>query len=197
MSRFLTAFAMTFSVSAFAAPVVFQEVLEIVELFEQPEVFCKSTPTLGRLPSPDMIGKTFPTYVSDGQGGTLLETMNTVTDDVMIARMPEPIVGDTYNEWLVSKEYWKIVYGEVPESTDIKAYYRQKPIEGVEVTGEVLDLLGSKNGKTVVIMIPWDSKGMVAYKGGYLAEFEYAIAPEEMKAHYKKVDKGTIICTKP
>ena len=177
-----------------AMPVVFQDIPEIANKFDQPDVFCKSTPTLGRLPAEDTIGQQFPTYISDGKDGATLETTNTVTDSVVIARMPEAITGDIYNEWLIQKDYWKKTYGELPTDTSIKSYYRVKPIKAVAITDEILTLLDTKDGKTATIMIPWDTNGMVAHKGGYLAGFEYAIAPEEMKANYQQVDSTTVRC---
>ncbi len=39
----------------------------------------------------------------------------------------------------------------------------------------MLELMGSEDGKTAVIKVSWDEKGMKVYKDGYLAD-EYGIA---------------------
>ncbi len=182
---------------ALATPVVFQEITEIARQFEQPLIFCKTTPTMGRLPASEIIGKEFPTYVSDGKGGAVLETTNTVTDDVVIARMAKPVSGEIYNEWLIKKNFWKNTYGELPTGTTIKPYYRVRPITAIKVTDKVLKLLASKDGKTATIMIPWSNDGMVVHKDGYLAEFEYGIAPEEMRDNYSMVKPTVTRCSQP
>ena len=191
----LTGFGLTLSFAAAATPVTFQNIPEIARRFERPDIFCKITPTLGRLPSKEMLGAEFPTYVSNGKGGATLETTNIITDSVVIARMPTPITGDIYNEWLIPKEFWKDTYGELPSDANIKAYYRVHPISAIKITDSVLKLLDSRDGKTASIMIPWNPDGMVAYKNGYLAELEYAIAPAEMKANYKKMPPSTTHCS--
>nr|VVV05600.1 hypothetical protein AW0309160_03083 [Aliivibrio wodanis] len=153
--------------------------------FESAQLFVKSSPTLGRLPKTSEIGKEFPTYVSDGKGGYHLETSNTMIKEVVVARMPAAVVDDVYNEWLVPQDVWKGTYGILPTSTEFASFKRIKTIKAVKIDDEMLTLMGSEDGKTAIIKVSWDDKGMTVYKDGYLANYEYGIAPEEMKANYE------------
>lgn len=173
------------SFSVFSAPVEFQKIPEIMTKFESAQLFVKSSPTLGRLPKASEIGKEFPTYVSDGKGGYHLETSNTMIKEVVVARMPAAVVDDVYNEWLVPQDVWKGTYGILPTSTEFASFKRIKTIKAVKIDDEMLALMGSEDGKTAIIKVSWDDKGMTVYKDGYLADYEYGIAPEEMKANYE------------
>ncbi|WP_216638573.1 hypothetical protein [Endozoicomonas arenosclerae] len=170
-----------------ANPIVFQDIPEIKALSSQAETFCKITPTQGRLPKSEELGSEHTTWVSDGMGGAIPETKNRITDKIVIARMPEPIVGETYNEWLIPKSVWQETYGKLPESHEFTDSYRSAPIEAIKVTHEVLELLESNDQQTALIAVSWDPAGMKVYKDGLLAENEYGIAPEEMKENYRKV----------
>lgn len=169
----------------YADPVVFQTIPEIQQLTEKATRYCMITPTHARLPRTSEIGKDHTTYVSDGKGGATAETSNKITDQVVVARMAQPITGNIYNEWLVPKDVWSQTYGALPTTHTFKGYYRSKPVSAIEITDRVLKLLGSKDGKTALISIPWDDRGMKVYKGGLLAENEYGIAPEERKQNYR------------
>lgn len=96
--------SVSFAFNAFAAPVEFQKIPEIMQQFETAELYVKKSVTLGRLPAESEIGIDFPTYVSDGEGGYSIETNNVMTDSVVIASMPKAIVDDVFNQWLVPKE---------------------------------------------------------------------------------------------
>ncbi|MFM2590573.1 hypothetical protein [Vibrio sp. TBV020] len=182
----LGAIIAAFTSSAFAQePVEFQKIPEIMAKFESSQLFRKKTPTLGRLPAEEELGTQFPTYVSDGQGGYSLETNNVMTDTVVVASMPTPIVGEVYNQWLVPKETWAKTYGELPTSTEFKPFKRIKTIKAVKIDDEMLNLMGSEDGKTAIIKVSWDVNGMKVYKDGYLADYEYGIAPEEMAQNYE------------
>ncbi|WP_117232586.1 hypothetical protein [Vibrio maerlii] len=183
----LTAIAASMSFAAIvnAAPVEFQKIPEIMAKFEDAELFRKKTPTLGRLPAEAELGKAFPTYVSDGKGGYSLETENTMTNDVVIASMPKPIVGEIYNQWLVPQDVWVNTYGELPTSTEFKPFKRIKTIKAIKIDEDMLELMGSENGKSAIIKVSWDENGMKVYKDGYLADYEYGIAPQEMKENYE------------
>jgi len=182
----LGAIIAAFTSSAFAQePVEFQKIPEIMAKFESSQLFRKKTPTLGRLPAEEELGTQFPTYVSDGQGGYSLETNNVMTDTIVVASMPTPIVGEIYNQWLVPKETWAKTYGELPTSTEFKPFKRIKTIKAVKIDDEMLNLMGSEDGKTAIIKVSWDVNGMKVYKDGYLADYEYGIAPEEMAQNYE------------
>ncbi|WCE28322.1 hypothetical protein [Vibrio sp. SCSIO 43137] len=173
--------------NAFAEPVEFQKIPQIMAKFENPQLFVKKARTLGRLAEANEIGKPFDTYVSDGKGGYTLETSNTMSDDVVVASMPEPIAGEVYNQWLVPKSKWVENYGKLPESTKFESFRRVKTIKAIKIDDEMLKLLESTDGKTAIIKVSWDKNGMTVYKDGYLANYEYGIAPEEMKANYELV----------
>ncbi|MDA9557111.1 hypothetical protein N9R79_06380 [Vibrio sp.] len=191
MKKYITAavLAATVSFSALSNDIVeFQQIPAVMEKYDaEAQYFVKKSATLGRLPKQGELNKDFPTYVSDGKGGYVLETNNTMTKNVVVASMPKPIVDDIYNQWLIPHNVWKETYGELPTSTEFKPFKRIKQIKAVKIDDEMLELLGSENGKTAVIKVSWDPKGMKVYKDGYLANYEYGIAPEEMKENYELV----------
>lgn len=90
----------------------------------------KSAKTLGRLPSEWELGKEFKTYVKDSNGEIILESTNTITKDIVIARNPEALYSEIvvndmfehrqtiFNEWLVPKDTWVKNYGRIPESKE-------------------------------------------------------------------------------
>lgn len=176
-----------FSCSTLAAnaPVEFQKIPEIMKKFDFAKEYVKKATTFGRLPKPQELGKEFPTYVSDGKGGYSLETKNTMTDNVVVASMNKPIVGGIYNQWLVPKEKWKQTYGKLPTSSVFESFKRIKKIKAVKIDDKMLKLLGSTDGKTAQIKVSWDANGMKVYKNGYLADYEYGIAPKEMHENYE------------
>ncbi len=165
----------------------FQENKNIMDLLENDFMeIRKKAITLGRLPKDEEIGKEFPTYVSDDNGGAKLETSNIVSDDVVIARNPNPICENTYNEWLVPKETWEKNYGV--EATDkFKEYQKQGTIKAIPITSEVLKELGSIDGVTAKIAVSWNDEGMDVYKGGVLTDQGYGIAPQELSDTYEVV----------
>ncbi|MCL6270964.1 hypothetical protein M3P05_13620 [Sansalvadorimonas sp. 2012CJ34-2] len=171
-----------------AAPVVMQDIPEIMQRFDNADNYRKSSPTLGRLPNASEIGQEFITWVSDGEGGVTKETTNTVTDSVVIARMPEPIAEGYYNEWLVPKVKWLKTYENKPLTNKFQSYKRTATFKAFLIDDEVLRLLGSTDGETAVIHVSWDPNGMTVYKDGYLANYEYGIASEEMKKNYEKAE---------
>lgn len=177
--------ALSVPLAAFAKPVEFQNIPEIMNKFESADLYVKKSATLGRLPEASELGSDFPTYVSDGKGGYSLETRNVMTDSVVIASMSEPIVGEVYNQWLVPKDTWQKTYGNLPTSTEFKPFKRIKTIKAIKIDDELLKLLGSEDGKTAIIKVSWDEQGMKVYKDGYLADYEYGIAPQEMQENYE------------
>ncbi len=171
-----------------SAPVSFQAVPEIMEKFDDAEEYRKKAVTLGRLPHKVEMDKQFPTYVAGEDGKPVLETQNTVTEDVVIARNPSPVVGAVYNEWLVPKETWQSTYGELPMFDTFMPFKRVKSIKAIPITEDILSLLGSLDGETAVIDVDWNDAGMKVYKDGYLTDGGYGIAPEEMKNTYEKIE---------
>ncbi len=175
------------SVLSAAEPVEFQKIPQIMDKFDTAQLYVKKAVTLGRLPKHEELGKDFPTYVADGKGGYTLETNNVMTDNVIVASMHKPIVADVYNQWLIPKEVWTETYGALPTSTEFAPFKRVVPIKAIKIDDSMLKLLGSDDGKTAVIKVSWDDKGMKVYKDGYLADYEYGIAPKEMQENYELV----------
>ncbi|EGU29424.1 hypothetical protein OTK51_01265 [Vibrio scophthalmi] len=178
--------ALSFPTALFAAePVEFQQIPQIMSQFETAPLYVKKAPTLGRLPKQQELGQDFPTYVADGKGGYTLETNNVMTKDVIVASMHTPIVGDVYNQWLIPTNVWVETYGSLPTSTEFQSFKRITTIKAIKIDEQMLDLLGSTDGETAVIKVSWDDKGMKVYKDGYLADYEYGIAPKEMHENYE------------
>lgn len=168
-----------------AEPIEFQNIPQIMDKFDSAQLYVKKAVTLGRLPKQEELSKDFPTYVADGKGGYTLETNNVMSDNVVVASMDKPIVADVYNQWLVPKNVWTETYGALPTSTEFAPFKRVVPIKAIKIDDAMLELLGSKDGKTAVIKVSWDDKGMKVYKDGYLADYEYGIAPKEMQENYE------------
>lgn len=184
----LAATLFTLSSHTFAEPVEFQKIPQIMAKFENAQIFAKKAKTLGRLPTETEIGSQFPTYVSDAKGGYVVETTNTVSDDVVIASKETPIVDEVFNQWLVPKTKWVDTYGQLPASTEFQSFKRIKTIKAIKIDAEMLELMGSEDGQTATIKVSWSDDGMKVYKDGYLANYEYGIAPDEMKATYELVE---------
>jgi len=190
---FATAFASLLSVSSFdvsaeTAPVSFQDIPEVMTEFDAAKEYRKKALTYGRLPHRSEMGRVLPTYVADGNGKPKLETENVVSDDVVIARNPEPVSGAVFNEWLVPKDKWETTYGELPLFVEFAPFKRVKTIKAIPITEDVLTLLGSEDGETAVIAVEWNEQGMKVYKDGYLADGGYGIAPDEMAKTYEEVE---------
>ncbi|MBA5761871.1 hypothetical protein H2O73_05865 [Vibrio sp. 404] len=168
-----------------AEPIEFQKIPKIMDKFDSAQLYVKKAVTLGRLPKQEELGKDFPTYVADGKDGYTLETNNVMSDNVVVASMDKPIVADVYNQWLIPKNVWTETYGALPTSTEFTPFKRVVPIKAIKIDAAMLELLGSEDGKTAVIKVSWDDKGMKVYKDGYLADYEYGIAPKEMQENYE------------
>lgn len=140
------------------------------------------------------------TYVKSEEGELIEETRNKLNDDVVIARNPEPIGeknGKTiYNEWLVPKETWLKNYGENP-TEEFKPYKKKGNIQALEIDQEVLDILGSVDGKTAKIAVDWSDDGMTVYKGGVITDQGYGIAPDELKSTYEEVNNKEVKVDSP
>ncbi|MGR5063621.1 hypothetical protein [Photobacterium sp. DNB22_13_2] len=175
--------------STLPAPVAFQSVPEIMVQFEDALEYRKKAVTLGRLPHKVEMGKAFPTYVASEDGKPVLETENTITGEVVIARNPSPVVGAVYNEWLVPTDAWMTTYGELPMFDTFMPFKRVKSIKAIPITEDILSLLGSLDGETAVIEVEWNDAGMKVYREGYLTDGGYGIAPEEMQRTYEKVEQ--------
>lgn len=171
-----------------ASPVVFQDIPALMAQFDSAQVYRKKASTLGRLPHRSELDRVLPTYVADENGKPIQETENTITNVVVIARHPEPVSGAVYNEWLVPMETWLETYGALPQSAEFESFKRVKTIKAIPITDAVLAQLGSQDGETAQIAVDWNAQGMTVYKGGYLTDGGYGIAPQEMKQTYERVE---------
>ncbi|MGF1683288.1 hypothetical protein [Photobacterium minamisatsumaniensis] len=169
-------------------PVSFQAIPQVMAKFDNAPEYQKKALTYGRLPHEVEIGRVLVTYIADEEGKPEIETENIVTEQVVIARNPEPVSGAVYNEWLVPQEQWALTYGEVPMFDRFMPFQRVKSIKAILITDEILTLLGSEDGNTAVIDVEWTEQGMTVYKDGYLVDAGYGIAPDEMKKTYKLIE---------
>lgn len=172
-------------------PVKYQENATLMAKLENESVkIQKKAITLGRLPTESEIGSEFPTYIKGEDGEVTIETTNTVTNDVVVARNPESIGlkdgVEVFNEWLVPKATWMKNYG-VEAQAEMMKYQRLGSMKAIEVTDEVLTELGSTDGQTATIAVSWDNNGMRVHKGGYLTDQGYGLAPDEFKKTYQIV----------
>lgn len=171
-----------------STPVVFQSIPEVMTALESAPEYRKKAVTLGRLPHAVEMGKPFPTYVAGEDGKPKLETENVVSEGIVIARNPEPVIGAVYNEWLVPQDIWTKNYGELPLFDSFMPFKRVKTIKAIPITEEVLNWLGSQDGSTAIIAVDWNEQGMTVYKNGYLSDGGYGIAPDEMEKTYERVE---------
>lgn len=164
--------------------VKYQNNKKIMNLFKNNavEIYKKSV-TLGRLPSDNEIDKILITYISDNNGSFKEETRNKITENVVIARNPKPIISNIYNEWLVPKDIWKKNYG-VDAVKEFKEYQKLGTIKAIEITSDILNELGSIDGLTAKIEVSWNANGMKVFKGGFLTDQGYAISPKELESTY-------------
>ncbi|MGF1699483.1 hypothetical protein L4D09_04080 [Photobacterium makurazakiensis] len=169
-------------------PVSFQDIPQVMVKFDNAPEYQKKALTYGRLPHDVEIGRVLVTYIADEEGKPEIETKNIVTEQIVIARNPEPVSGAVYNEWLVPQEQWALTYGEVPMFDRFMPFQRVKSIKAILITDEILALLGSEDGNTAVIDVEWTEQGMTVYKDGYLVDAGYGIAPDEMKKTYKLIE---------
>ena len=172
-----------------SSPVAFQTIPQVMVAFDDAQVYRKKAVTLGRLAHKAELGRVLPTYVAGNDGKPVLETENTISKEVVIARAPVPVSGAVYNEWLVPKTTWMETYGELPMFDTFMPFKRVKTIKAIPITPGVLTLLGSQDGETAVIAVSWNEQGMKVYKDGYLTDAGYGIAPAEMQNSYEVVEE--------
>lgn len=130
------------------------------------------------------------TFVTDWRGNLLIETIKIfskkeIDSGIIILRYPDPICGQLYNEWYVTEKEWTEKYVGNPgeEWGDYKA---KKGVtrEGLEITPEIIALLGGKDGRAE-IRPSWGGT-MWALEGGLLIENGSAIAPRILARYFNK-----------
>lgn len=166
--------------------------VEVKGLIDNAPSYQKAALTGLRNPQPNELGKQFTTYVLK-DGLLRVESNNTVTDDVVVARNPG-VIGqiegkDIYNEWLVPKVTAIKNYGESVVSglgTEITEHKKQATIQAVEITPEILKTLGVE-GDVLNIKVSWSSEPMVAHLGDFITDSGYSVSSNDMKNTYEPV----------
>ena len=174
---------------------------EVKALIDNAPSFQKSALTGLRNPQLSEMGQEFITYVLK-DGALRVESKNTVSEDVVVARNPG-VIGqidgkDVYNEWLVPKATAIKNYGEsvVSGLTDEVTYHKkQATIKAVELTSDIMEKLGVK-GDVLNIKVSWSPEPMVAHVGDYITNGGYSVSQKDMKDTYEPVVPVTSIKNK-
>lgn len=157
--------------------------------------YIKKAETLGRIPQDSEQGGELITYVKNDEGKIVQETSNVITEDVVVARNPEELEDNVYNEWLVPKETWLKNYGALP-STEFTPMKKIATITAMEMSQVRIDSLVEKGyvkdkGNGIYnVDVSWSEEGMDFQKGDYLTNQGYTINAEEMKKTYEKSNEA-------
>ena len=165
---------------------------EVKALIDNAPSFQKSALTGLRNPQLSEMGQEFITYVLK-DGALRVESKNTVSEDVVVARNPG-VIGqidgkDVYNEWLVPKATAIKNYGDsvVAGLTDEVTYHKkQATIKAVELTSDIMEKLGVK-GDVLNIKVSWSPEPMVAHVGDFITNGGYSVSQKDMKDTYEPV----------
>lgn len=174
---------------------------EVKALIDKAPSYQKSALTGLRNPKTTELGQEFLTYVLK-DGALRIESQNTVSDEVVVARNPG-IIGqiegkDIYNEWLVPKETAIKNYGEsvvaglTHESTEHK---KQATIKAVEITPAIMKTLGLE-GNILNIKVSWSPEPMVAHIGDFITDSGYSVSSTDMKNTYESLSPITEVKNK-
>ena len=146
----------------------------------------KKAETFIRLPKKEEIGKIIDTYVE--KDGTIVKKSSaTIKETSVIARNPVPLSDGTFNEWPMDIATFIENYGQVDLSTDFQPFKKQITNKVVEIDEEILKILDSKDGKSAMLAVSWDSNGMLVHKGDFLFDAGYAVDKREFNNTYEKV----------
>ncbi|MBA2649954.1 MAG: hypothetical protein H0U75_10260 [Legionella sp.] len=121
-----------------------------------------------------------------------LETTNTMSTQLVLARNQKPIGTDSenkpiYNEWLIPKDVVKKNYGEEVYrqlSHQFKGFSKKVLIHALYISTELVEhfrkcqAVDEEGG--IHLRVPWGSGEMLARKGDYLTNVGYAIAANHM-----------------
>ena len=165
---------------------------DVKALIDNAPSFQKSALTGLRNPQLSEMGQEFTTYVLK-DGALRVESKNTVSEDVVVARNPG-VIGqidgkDVYNEWLVPKATAIKNYGDsvVAGLTDEVTYHKkQATIKAVELTSDIMQILGVK-GDVLNIKVSWSPEPMVAHVGDFITNGGYSVSQKDMKDTYEPV----------
>lgn len=155
----------------------------------------KSAETLLRKPKVSETSLT--TYVDDN-GALRKEANSEITPGAVIARN-DGVIGEldgepVYNEWVIPEETAIKNYGsEVIDSlstSEFSAHKKKATIQAVELTSEVMDMLG-QSGDELAIKVSWSDEPMIAKVGDYLSNQGYSISKTDMAKTYEAVNPTT------
>ena len=145
----------------------------------------KKAKTLARLPKESEIGKNFDTFV-EKKGIIVKESDATITKNSVIARNPVPLSNGSFNEWPMDIETFQKNYGCKP-TFEFKPYKKTITNNVIVIDDEILNILGSKDGKTAQLAISWDTNGMLVHKGDFLFDAGYAVDKREFNNTYEVI----------
>lgn len=95
-----------------------------------------------------------------------------------------------YNEWVIPAETAVKNYGlEVVKglsNSEFSPHKKQATIQAVELTNEVMDILG-QSGDELAIKVSWSDEPMMAKVGDYLSNQGYSISKTDMAKTYELV----------
>lgn len=159
---------------------------------ENGQEYQKSAETLLR--KPKISEKSLTTYVDDN-GSLRKEASSEITPGAVIARN-DGVIGEldgepVYNEWVIPAETAVKNYGsEVIDSlstSEFSAHKKKATIQAVELTSEVMDMLG-QSGDELAIKVSWSDEPMMAKVGDYLSNQGYSISKTDMAKTYELVN---------
>lgn len=161
-------------------------------LKENGKEYRKSAETLLR--KPKVSEESLVTYVDD-QGALRKEAESEITPGSVIARN-DGIIGEIdgqpiYNEWVIPAETAEKNYGSEAidslSTSDFSPHKKKATIQAVELTSELMDMLGQK-GEELPIKVSWSDKPMIAKVGDYLSDQGYSISKTDMQKTYEVVN---------
>jgi len=70
---------------------------------------------------------------------------------------------------------------------EFKPYKKTITNNVIVINDEILNILGSKDGKTAQLAISWDTNGMLVHKGDFLFDAGYAVDKREFNNTYEVI----------
>jgi hypothetical protein len=158
------------------------------------EEYRKSAKTLLRLPENDEIGMPLITLVKNTFGEIQVESVGKIQEDSVIARNPEPIGDEIFNEWVIPTETVKKNYGDIQLTEEFQPFQKIATVRAIPLSVVYPLLVAAKvegvdvENQTFSFRVSWSDFPMVAGSGSYLTSGGYAISATDMQA-YEKLNK--------
>lgn len=169
---------------------------EVMALFHFAPAYKKLEKTYFRLPKKEELGTKLITYVKNPNGvGYRKEAEIDIPENRVIARN-DYIVGydengDTiYNVW--TKPFKEVIdsYGMKAFdslTTEFQAYSQIVPIKLLEITPEIMKMLGLEGANELPIEVTWSKEPMIALVGDFLTQNGYSISQIDVNLQYEKL----------